>query len=296
MRKLFFLLMLFVVAPALAELSVKPTTIWYFQKGERFNYRIELLQHALSYTQSQTPKFIVKPLPGNLSDLRAYLKLLAGKEAIIVSTFSGGKLRDDGVVKIQPPILAGMLGFRVLLVKPDRVDYLSKLQTQGEFTQKAIAGFGAHWQDLEILQNSGIKVRTSSQYLGLFEMLGNNRFDYFPRGLAEAFQELEVGIRNKSFQLHPDIALYYPYPVNFHVNKNYQFIAQRVEFGLLQAKRDGSFKRLFQKHHKLAIDWVAKNPMNTIFLKGLDPDSDSIKNLDWWMPAEMIDAMADEKQ
>lgn len=296
MRKLIFVLMLFVAVPAQAESGVKATTIWYFQKDERFNYRIELLQHALSYSQTQAPKLIVKPLPGNLSDLRAYLKLLAGKQAIIVSTFSGGSLRGDSVVQIQPPILAGMLGFRVLLVRPDKVDYLSRLHAQGEFTQKAIAGFGAQWQDLQILQNNGIKVRASSQYLGLFDMLGNNRFDYFPRGLAEVFQELKVGLRSKSFQLHPKIALYYPFPINFHIGKKYQFIAQRVEYGLLQAKRDGSFKKLFQKHHQLAIKWMTENPMDTVFLEGLDPSSeDTTQNLDWWMSEAMITTMKNEK-
>ena len=288
MRTIVFVLALFFGGSAHSESTADAMTIWYFQKDERFDYRIELLQHALSYTREQLPKLSVKATPETLTDLRANMRLSSGEQAFIVSSFPGRSLKKTNIEPIQPSILAGMLGFRLLLVRPDKVDYLSQLRSRGQFKSKAIAGFGAQWQDLKILQDNNIAVRTSSQYLGLFDMLASRRFDYFPRGLAEVFQELEVGDRRQLFQIHPDIAIYYPYPVYFHINTRYHDIAKRIELGLLKAKQDGSFRALFRRHHQFAIDWLSRNHLHIILLQGATQASlEPVDNMDWWLPGEL---------
>ncbi len=86
-------------------------------------------------------------------------------------------------------------------------------------------------------------------------MLINERFDYFPRGIYEAYPEYE-GRKEKFPDLFVEetILLHYPYPCYSFVNINNVRLADRVERGLNMMIEDGSFDELFFESHQEIIE------------------------------------------
>jgi hypothetical protein len=124
-----------------------------------------------------------------------------------------------------------------------------------------------------------------ARYENLFKMLMKKRFGFFPRGINEAWNEL-----NSKGKTYPDLAvekylaLYYPFPIYFFVNKNKPELAQKIEHGLEIALEDGSFKKLFFEYHDTIIkqanlnDRIVFRLTNPILPKG-SPEIDT----SWWL-------------
>jgi len=116
-------------------------------------------------------------------------------------------------------------------------------------------------------------------------MLSVKRFDYFPRGINEAWNEIsEKKEKYPNLAVDPYIALYYPYPVYFFVNKNNLKLADRVERGLTIALEDGTFKALFLKYHSKIIQQADLNNRKIFILKNPTlaegtPEPDT----SWWL-------------
>ena len=94
-----------------------------------------------------------------------------------------------------------------------------------------------------IMRGNGFAVTTSLHYNALFQMLAMDRFDYFPRGLHEVWNEAQVH-RDAGLRIEKKLMLYYPAPFYFFVNKNDTALAARIARGLTIAQEDGSFDRL----------------------------------------------------
>jgi hypothetical protein len=103
---------------------------------------------------------------------------------------------------------------------------------------------GRFWADTQILEANGVKVLKVTQYNSLFYMLDGDRYDAFPRGVHEPWDEmprwpdLELGVEQ-------NLMLSYISPFYFFVNKNNQKLAETVETGLRMAIADGSFENYF---------------------------------------------------
>ena len=78
-------------------------------------------------------------------------------------------------------------------------------------------------------------------------MLSYKRFDYFPRGVNEIWEEVRTH-RNQGLIVEKTLLLKYPAPIYFFVNKRNVELAKRLEKGLRLAIQDGSFDRLFLNH------------------------------------------------
>ncbi|PWF48254.1 hypothetical protein C7C56_012785 [Massilia glaciei] len=123
---------------------------------------------------------------------------------------------------------------------------------------------GTQWSDAAIMRSNGYTVTTSLHYDALFPMLALNRFDYFPRGLYEVWNEAEVH-RDEGLRIEKNIMLYYPAPFYFFVNKKDVALAERIERGLKMAQEDGSFDRLL-----LSFPW---------FVRGMQEQKNSKRKL-----------------
>lgn len=56
--------------------------------------------------------------------------------------------------------------------------------------QQFRAGQGKFWADSDILEKNGIPLVRELKYPNLFRMLEADRFDYFPRGIHEPWNEV----------------------------------------------------------------------------------------------------------
>ena len=238
---------------AFAELNAEKLIIRYPQpeslKDVRHIYRIELLKLAMDKTKSAYGEFEIVYTAAEMSQSRA-LTELENNGVVDVVALPSNIEREKKFLPVRIPIMKGILGYRIFIINKNQRDKFRKIKTFSDL-KKIKAGAGHDWADVPILQHNGIPVEKGGKYEGLFYMLAAGRFDYFPRGVNEAGKEIEDRRGNLTDLIIEDtLALYYPFPVYFFLNKKNTETAKRIETGLRYAINDGSFENLFNKYFK----------------------------------------------
>lgn len=283
--KLFYLLLLYCGSVFGASYAIADEIqLHYFQTDHRYDYRTELLRHALSYSNQQAGMVNVELVEKtDVPPARAQLQL-KNNEFLGVVSLAVNKQRERDFLPIRIPILAGALGMRVFLIHEERQSALNSIHTVEEL-RALKAGFVNHWGDTGILRYNGLPMVTSARYEPLFDMLMAKRFDYFPRGVNEIQSELfKYQVKHAGLAIEKNLAIYYPYPVYFFVNKLQTALASRLEYGLKQAIADGSFKALFLKHHEEMLKTLNVKQRRIIYLENPTlPEGIAEPDLSLWL-------------
>ncbi len=213
------------------------------------SYILELLELALETSKQDLETIEIRQHNHDITQARQIAELRRGQELDLIWTMSS--INREAVIRpIRIPLLKGILGQRVFLVRKDRAEdfqSITHLQQLKRFT----AGQGSHWPDTPILRHNGLSVVTTTHYSLLFDMLAGGRFDYFPRGANEAWQEIKVH-QKKSLIVEPTLMLSYIAPMYFFVSPNNEKLAARIETGLEKMYDDGSFDRHFFQHPSIS--------------------------------------------
>jgi len=287
--KLYFVILFSLHCLLLAVVShASETEIRYFQTDLRYEYRIKLLDLALSKNEKKWGAYLLIPESRKMTQGRGAL-LLEYNEGVDVAFFPTSIEREIKFRAIQIPILQGILGYRVLLINRDKLYEFSKIKTFKHLKQNYVAGFGEHWVDITILKANEIKVIGAPEYELLFAMLNRNRFDHFPRGINEAWNEIQKYKKKyPKIMIEPNIALYYPYYVYFFVSKNNKILADRILNGLELALKDGSFKALFLEHHQHLFEQASLSSRRIFTLENPSlPQKRGDPKLEWWLPPQL---------
>ncbi|MDC7706901.1 hypothetical protein [Vogesella indigofera] len=154
--------------------------------------------------------------------------------------------REALLLPVRFPVDKGLLGWRIAIVRQDKAEQFANVQTLQDL-RYFTAGQEHDWPDTRILRESGLPVMTAGQYDSLFRMLVAKRFDYFPRGVAEAWGEVDARPR-LGLTVDRFIVLHYPAAEYFFVSPRKPYLAEHIWQGLLRAQADGSFDRLFHAH------------------------------------------------
>ena len=157
--------------------------------------------------------------------------------------------REDKLIAIPIDLLGGILGVRAMVIRRDDRLKFNNI-TSLAMLKKLTACQAEHWPDTAILEASGLKVHKTAIFETNFRMLEKGRCDYFPRGIHEAYSEIEKYqiLWGNQLILYDELLLVYPFNMWLYVNKENQALAQRIEYGLKQAINDGSFKKIIQTH------------------------------------------------
>ncbi len=265
----------------------EPTELRYFQTDTRYDYRIQLLELAMKKTETEYGLFRMAPIMKDMSQNRGLVYLKRGGK-VNVAFLPTSKEREKDMLPVKIPIMAGVLGYRVNLIHKDNLNAFSKVKTFDRLRSDFVAGFGSQWADIAILEANEIKVEGVATYETLFKMLQIKRFDYFPRGINEAWMEVEkTAEKYPDIVVDPHLALYYPYPVYFFVNKKDTKLAKRIRAGLESALKDGSFKALFLKFHEDIIERADIAKRNLFKLKNpVLPEDFVSPDTSWWLQPE----------
>ncbi|UPW18986.1 transporter substrate-binding domain-containing protein [Agarivorans sp. TSD2052] len=214
-------------------------------KDYRSAYFIELLTLALDKTQAAYGNYKLTPNNVRMTQERSLQQLRENQGIDVVWTMSSAK-REDDFLPIRIPLLKGLLGQRLLMIRRQDTERFAQVKTLQDLSNFS-AGQGRGWPDNQILEANGLNVIKGINYDGLFGMLQRQRFDYFPRGVSEIYHELQQH-REQDFVAEPNLVLSYRAPIYFFVNTNNQQLATRIEQGLWAAIDDGSFDELFSRY------------------------------------------------
>jgi len=208
----------------------------------RYQYFVGMLRLALRETKADYGPYKLVPASIKISQKRAFELVAQGRYLNLVWSMTNTR-REQIALPIRIPLLKGLLGMRVLLVRPQTVpvfDTLSSLRGLTSF----IGVQGHDWPDTDILRDNGLKITASSDYSSMFKMVMNGRVDYFPRSIAEVWDEM-AHLPAHSLAVSPSPLLVYRAPIYFFVNLNNKTLAMRIRLGLQRAVADGSFERQF---------------------------------------------------
>lgn len=260
------------------------TAVRYFQKGPIYEYRIKLLELVLQKTRTTDGEATAAAIGPDVTQTRGLEMLGSGQ--IDVATLGTTLEREARFLPIKVDILRGVLGYRIFLIDGRAQARFEQVHTL-EDLRRWKAGFGSQWADIAILQENRLPVNGVADAALLIPMLMGGRFDYFPRGINEAWVELQANHRQyPRLTVEHSLALFYPYPVYFFVRKDNTRLADRIQRGLDAALKDGSFKALFQKYHKDLLRKTALGRRRIFTLTNPDLPSDTPKiDTSWWLPA-----------
>jgi len=257
----------------------------YFQTDERYEYRTKLLDLALFKTEKKWGAYNLIGVSESITQARGSFLLEQGKK-IDIASFATDLEREKKFRSIPIPILQGVLGYRVLLINRDKRELFSRITSLAQLQNKYTAGFSEHWSDFKILKYNNLPVMNVPQYELFFPMLSANRFDYFPRGINEAWIEIEkYQAQYKQIIVEPNISFYYPFFVYFFVSHKHPALAERMQEGLELALKDGSFKLLFLEYHQHLFKQASLEKRKIFYLE--NPSLPPVKNqprLEWWLP------------
>lgn len=265
-----------VAAQAMAQ-----ETVIRYEKGAGV-YEIALLQLALEHTPDEGP-FRLEDQGLDLAEDRAVVSLNRGLFDVTFMVLT--KQRERELLPVRIDLTRGVQGFRVFLIRREAQPQFAEVKTLEDLA-RFDAGFGAQWGDLGALTSNGLPVVTSADGSNLYPMLQNGRFDYFPRGINEAWDNLEQhATQAPDMVIEQRLALFYPLVQCFVVAKSNQGLAARIERGLTRSLEDGSMKRLFLQYHQQDIERAQMGQRRILLLTNPDSPLDGPEvDTRWWLP------------
>ena len=237
-------------------------------------YVIELLKHTLSYQREAHTLDFVENIP---TQSRA-IRLLGDKNGIDVFWSVTSDEREKQALAVRVPIVKGVLGYRLGIIKKSRLDYFSKLKTDGELRSLRY-GLRADWPDTVIFKDNDFNVLEYSQENSGYELLEASRIDVLP---IDALYANDI-TNMTDLAIDPAHVFYYPSAVYFFVKKDNQALYQKLKTGLDKAIEDGSFDTLFNRYFKGELAELALDRRQKITLVNtLLPASAPIHTKKYW--------------
>ena len=188
---------------------------------------------------------------------------------------------------IRIPLFKGLFGYRVLLIRKQEQARFDQINTQQDLA-KFLGGQGTHWPDTLILQANGLRVTTAETTESLFRMIAARRFDYFPRGVSEAWFEL-LQRQDANLEVENKLLLYYPTAIYFFVNKNNEELAQRIEKGMEVLIDNGKFDQFFYNHPRVSSGLEKVKSRRIIELKNpYLPTETPVNNPRYWIDLSVL--------
>lgn len=174
---------------------------------------------------------------------------------------------------IRFPLHRGLLGYRIFIIHKDHQIKFSTVKKLADL-QNFQGVQGQSWSDNEILNKAGLN-QTQIQYEHIFHMINaGDRFDYFSRGIVEAFSEVDSHIKElPNLAIESEVLLVYPFSQFFFTNPSNEELAEALERGFEKAYQDGSFLDFFLNHPRILSVFEKVNIENRIRIDIPNPQS-----------------------
>ena len=189
-------------------------------------------------------------------------KLLSNNRTVNVVWAMTDDKREEDFLPIRIPLYKGLIGWRVLLVNPEKLSQLESSKLRDNYAVQ-----GMDWPDLKILQANGFNVVSATNYDEAFDIMHRKQADMFPRSIIEVFGELAQPELTKALVIEPNFVLQYPAATYFFVNQRDVILGRLLTTGLEMAVADGSFDKLFNATYLDMLHQLGLNKRTLLTLK-----------------------------
>ncbi|MGJ8678713.1 hypothetical protein [Paraglaciecola sp.] len=235
--------------------SSEPTVFSYqgsqFEADRSHNYTIDVLKLALDKTKAEYGDYKLE-LKGHGLNVARVVKLV--ETGYYKNFFFKHSITTEISKKVHTihfPIDRGIIGYRIALIHPSNLNKFCNLTEESAVNNISIVQ-GIGWTDSDILQANNYRVYplTNPDHDKVFGLIKKGRVDAYFRGVTEEKDEYFVAAQKKfGLVYEPCISFAYELPRFFITHINNHVNAKRVELGLKRAYKDGSFIKLWEKHH-----------------------------------------------
>jgi hypothetical protein len=267
-----------------AEQKVISINIQAVAMEQPSDYFVTLLKMALEASKAPDEQIELRFAPYELSQAR-WIYLLQHEASNTVIWTMTTKEREALLRPIRIPLFKGLFGKRVFIIRKQDQPRFDKVTTRAQLG-KLLAGQGVHWPDTRILQLNNLPVTTASSTDSLFKMLMAGRFDYFPRGISEAWFELAQRPDDEDMVVEKNLMIVYPTAIYYFVPKSREALAVRIERGLERLIDSGEFDKFFYSHARTraGLEQLKQFPRRIITLENPDlPEATPLDNPRYWL-------------
>ena len=258
-----------------------PVKVQSTQLEQPSDYFTTLLVMALEASKADNEVIDIIFSPRDYAQARWINMLQNDKSNFVIWTMTD-KEREQQLRPIRIPLFKGLFGYRVLLIRELEQARFDQVKTVADLA-KLLGGQGTHWPDTMILQANGLRLTTAETTESLFRMMNAKRFDYFPRGISEAWFEL-LQRKEANLAVEENILLYYPADIYFFVNKENEALAQRIEKGMEALIDNGKFDQFFYNHPRVSSGLERLKNRHIIQLKNpYLPEETPVNNPRYWI-------------
>lgn len=285
-RQLGFILLIYCSAAIAAE--PRPYVVDVPTAAIDGEYFADLLALVLNASKAPDERIDIRFATDQLSQARWLAAVAQSKGNAIIWTMTS-KAREETLRTIRFPLIKGLMGYRVLVIRKGDEAKFVKVKTK-EDLMKLSAGQGMHWPDTDILRANNFYIVEAMAKENLYKMLAAKRFDFFPRGISEISVEQDL-IDSQRLRVEPHILLHYPTDVYFFVNKNNTELATRLEKGWSIILKNGEFEKFFLSFERMkaAIDMLNKHDYQIIELENPFLSEDTLKaSKPYWFEPESL--------
>ncbi len=202
-------------------------------------YVMQLLNAALEATAADYGPWQLQPVVGS-HQARSFRLLAQGELDLAWGMTS--EARENEALPVRVPLMAGLLGYRVLLIRPADQPIFTRVRRLSDLASFS-AVQGHDWPDASILGQAGLKVASETDYPTMFRLVAQGLVDYFPRGVLEAWAEQQSAL-GSGLAVEQRLLLVYPAADYFFVARDNPALAQRLELGLQRLIASGRFDEL----------------------------------------------------
>ena len=255
-------------------------------KDTRSHFFIELLDQVLKETRSSFGPYRIKRIYQD-SQQKVAASLESGK--LNVAILTNGKAEADRQLMYVPyPLMMGLLGYRVLLIREADQDQFSKV-TSIEGLKNYRGGYNRRWADYSVLTTNGLKLVTRTKYELMLQLLQKGKADYLSRSILEVEAELK-----KHFQSEPKVKidshllLHYNFANFFYVKAENQLLYHRLTTGFEAIIASGKWLKLIEAHYGKGFRQLKLEKRKLIRLENSDMKDHFVDNLKFWVNHERL--------
>ncbi len=224
---------------------------WNGNKTEsRQAYEREVLNAVLKATAGTYDKWVLKEDLSSYPEAAEEASVFRAKGHDLFVTVAGNKkLENEEKIIIPVPLMKGLLGYRLLIIREQDRKEFSSIETTKQL-QSMRMGIPRTWADADLFRYNGYKVVERGSFDDLFERLTAGEFDYVAFGANEIESVFESRAKHyPGLMIEPTLLIYYPFPLVFYVNPDEPALAERIRIGLDKIQRNGQLERIFDEHY-----------------------------------------------
>ena len=202
----------------------------------------------------------LKPIDVTMYQARQLMNIQSG--VIDISWTMTTEAREQRFAPIRIPLMRGLLGYRVGIIKRANQPFFDLINNTEQLkTLRTLQGHD--WPDTQILMAHQFNVGTTSNYQRIHQLLLEDKYHFFPRGVLEAYKEVAL-LDDVRYSVDTRHLLVYPTAVYFFTRHEDSDVHRGVTLGLQRAIADGSFQTLFLSYqqHKQNLEKV--NPKKRV--------------------------------